>query len=357
LNEQSRDRPRGRWRSLRSSALLAICGALLGVLLAEVGVRLLAPQANLVTGGVGGDRWVAHPFLPFAGSPGAETSFSVAPLNVRVFARNNSYGFRAHEFPAEKHAEDFFIVCLGGSTTWGAAAASNAETWPELLESLLAKRYPHRHIQVFNLGTDFATSVYSIVTLGLIGVHLQPDLVIDYEGWNDYGPSMARKYRTDHSHHFVDFNPDAVQGVQRRLPAWMMSARVVALLTFVLDNWMGTNDLGSYVITRHRGDVGDAAIGAGRILENLRTLHSIARGQGAEVIFSTFQFFDGSPPLSKAYREFFDAHGFLYVDQDALIPDHDRTIQFDEGHFTAKGENMMAQNFFDFIVAHQLISE
>jgi len=342
---------------LRSRVLLALCGTVLGLGVVEVGLRLFTDPANFVTGGVGGDRWVAHPFLPFAGQPSLEHSFGIPQLGTRVVAKSNAYGFRAHEFPAEKRPEDFFILCLGGSTVWGAAAATNADTWPERLEQLLASRYPGRHIEVFNLGTDFATSVYSIVNLALIGMHLQPDLVIIYHGWNDVTPSMARNYRTDHAHHFRKFNPETVGGVQRRLPGWLQSVRVVALATFVLDAWLGTNDLGSHVIQPHTGDVSDATVGPNRLFENLRTLHAIASGEGAAVIFSTFQFYDGAGELGTLYRRFFAANDFLYVDQDQLIPDHDRTIQFDEGHFTEKGERMMAQNFFDFIVTHQPITE
>jgi hypothetical protein len=203
--------------------------------------------------------------------------------------------------------------------------------------------------------------------LALIGIHIQPDLVIDYEGWNDTGSSIAWNYRTDHSHYFSDLDPDSVGVVQRFLPAWALSVRVIALATFVLENWLGINDLGSYV-TKFSLPWPDMRLGLQRTLNNFRTIHSIARGQGAETIFATFQFFQGSSfatiPLlegswsrSDAYRRFFDANGFLYVDQDLLIPDGDRTIQYDDGHFTAKGEKMMAQNFFDYIVARKLVVE
>jgi lysophospholipase L1-like esterase len=342
----------------RGRILVAGFGVVLGLVVAEIGLRFAVNPSDLRVGGVGGARWVAHPFLPFAGRPGAEIALHVKQVDARVLAKNNAYGFRAHEFPEEKHPEDFFIICLGGSTTWGAAAASNAETWPEILERLLQQRYPHRNVKAFNFGTDFANSVYSIVTLSLVGVYVRPDLVIVYHGWNDIAPAKASSYRTDYSHHFADFDPAATpRGLQVNLPGGIRTLYTALLVTFVIDDWMGVNDIATYVIEDRGGRSWSPDTAAARVLENLRTIHSIARGHGAQVIFSTFQFFDGAFPFNDQYRDFFEGNGFLYVDQDRLIADGDPALQFDIGHFTKKGREAMAQNFFDYIVAQNLLGE
>jgi hypothetical protein len=140
-------------------------------------------------------RWVDHPFFPFVGRPDAAYDIEV-PVNgadVVVHVQNNSYGFRSHEFPERKAPGDFFIVALGESTTWGAAAETNALTWPELLETRLRARYPTRNIRVFNLGTQNVTLPYSVVALSLFAPLTQPDLVITYHGYNDFGPATGTR--------------------------------------------------------------------------------------------------------------------------------------------------------------------
>ena len=49
-------------------------------------------------------------------------------------------------------------------------------------------------------------------------------------------------------------------------------------------------------------------------------------------------------------RNLFETESIPFVDQDALIPDHDRSLQYDECHFTAAGDAAMAANFFRRIV-------
>src|SRR5262245_3512561 len=72
-------------------------------------------------------RWTDHPFLPFIGK--AEGAYETdVPPGTHIRVRNNAYGFRSHELPTEKTASDYFVVTLGESTTWGAAATSNETT-------------------------------------------------------------------------------------------------------------------------------------------------------------------------------------------------------------------------------------
>jgi hypothetical protein len=98
----------------------------------------------------------------------------------------------------------------------------------------------------------------------------------------------------------------------------------------------------------------DPALVASRIKPHLRTIDAVSRGRGGRALFSTFQFFDGESEqarvMNKALREAFEGNSFEYVDQDRLIPDRDRTLQIDACHFTRKGRELVARNFFDHIV-------
>jgi len=343
--------------------ILVVSGVLLAFALIEVALRIsISPDELKVTFNTASPadsaRWVQHPFLPFAGRPNADYTFHNQRDSSTEHIQTNSYGFRSHEFPTVKGPKDYFIVCLGESTTYG-EAASNDLTWPEVLERKLQQHYPDRHIEVFNMGTDMATSVVSVVNLALIGTHLRPDLVIAYHGYNDAASIGTQNFRTDHSHFYTNLDPSKVwRGIERSLPRWALSSYAIAYAAGASDLVFRLNDLGN-VVTQPRTDDPDRFKGMEANLRNLDTLSSIAKGRGGTALFSTFQFTDGNNPFNREFNErlrrFFQQKGFEYVDQDALIPDYDDSINTDECHFTQKGREMMAENFFQYIVREQLL--
>lgn len=352
---------------------VALLGLVLGFVLLELGVRAYAaidPEfSSFVRGlqGLAGEEsfthYVAHPFLPYVMRPNAELTISRPELgpSAQILVRTNSDGFRAHELPtAGKENDEVRIFCLGESTTFGANAATNETTWPELLEAKLASAFPTRRIRVFNLGMSMATSAYSVALLGTLVAQLDPDLVIVYHGINEYDAAGMADFRHDHAHYFRDFDPAHVWlGVLRSLPNWARWSAVVVVAGELVDQVLGVKAMRFHM--RHEGGKGEVSRGIGSTLETLRTMRSISHGAGAEILFSTFQFYDGRGPAAVFYndsvRAFLEANRFLYVDQDALIPDYDRSINVDECHFTPKGEGMMATNFFDYIVARGLITQ
>lgn len=301
----------------------------------------------------------SHPFLPFVGAPQVTYRRYMDEIDGFVEITNNAYGFRTDEFPSAKSERDLVIVCLGESTTWDYIATSNAKTWPSRLEHMLAARYPERNVRVVNLGIEGGSTAYSVVALGLIGIHLQPDLVIVYHGFNDYGAATAQSYRWDYSHHYVDVNPQALwYGFARNLPEWMKHSYAVTCGAALLDQVWGVNDLFS-----GQKDLGasesDPARAVQRILPNLESMASIAAGHGARILFSTFQYRDSTciqnRLVNPMLRQYFSERGHTFVDQDALLPDDDPTLQVDACHFTAKGSELLARNFYDAIVAQDLL--
>ncbi len=299
-------------------------------------------------------RWIPHPFVPYAGRPNATFELKNDDGSTEHIT-TNSYGFRAHEFPTAKRPEDYFVFCFGGSTTYGFKTPTNALTWPERLEHRLQARYPERRVRVFNLGVDMASSNFSIVNLALVAAHVQPDLVIAYHGFNDLSVLNGRDYRWDHSHSYHDLIVS--RGIQSRSPEWLLQSHVWFVLSGIVDLWSRTNDL--YLAARHDLPARpDEPMALADLLVNYDTLYAIARGAQAEVVFSTFQFRDASPPEqahNQALRRRFEERGWPYVDQDALLPDHDPSINVDPCHFTQKGNEMMAQHFFEHIEARRLL--
>jgi len=350
---------------MRRLTLVAV-GLVLGLVACEVALRLVTAAGGVPVTPlrIEHGRWTAHPFLPFAGIPAAEYRLNDRTEQGELrfeHIKNNAYGFRSHEFPPGRGERDVYIVCLGGSTTYGRRVESNASTWPELLERRLAERYPDRHFTVFNLGIDRATSAVSVVNMALVAAHLDPHLVIVYQGYNDSAAMGARDYRTDHAHFYSDFDPARVwRGVQRSLPGWLAWSYAANRAAHALDRLLELNDLAAEV-GKPRLESDDPYAGMDTMLGNLTTIRSIAEGAGARTLFSTFQFRDGDDPLHAGFnrhlREFFEGRGYDFVDQARLLPDRDPTINTDVCHFTPKGREMLADNFFQHIVEHGLVEE
>lgn len=310
--------------------------------------------------------YAAHPFLPYVGNPGRNFDIHwTDPEGRRTYLVNvqmNSSGFRAHEFPERKGPDDLVVLCLGGSTVWGAVAPTNADTWPELLEARLAAAHPSRNVRVYNLGLSGASTAMNVVVLATIAIHLQPDLVIAYEGFNDVGPVDTPDFRFDHSHYFIDFDPEtAWLGFHNALPPTLRRSHVALRVANALDTILGVNSL-MRIVTRPPDPARRARLEdtVDRVFANLRTMHSIATGHGSRALFATFQFFapkDYPFALNDGLRRGFAAHGMDYVDIDAIIPDGDRTLQVDECHFTDRGRELVADAFFRHIEAHRLLGE
>lgn len=303
-------------------------------------------------------RWVPHPFQPYAGRPNGHFIDGMGSGESRQQIDTNAHGFRTHEFPTHKEPDEFVVLCFGESSTYGFQVASNAATWPALLEKELGRAYPTRRIRVFNFGVDMATTAVSLVNLALVGVHLQPDLILVYQAYNDLSAMGYSELRTDHSHFYRDLTPaDLRPSFQERVPDWLFeNSQLIAYGTGVLDAAMRPNDLLS-LVRRPRRDGPDRLQGLEITLSNLRSMHSIASGIGASIVFSTFQFRDprgDTSLMNEAYRKLFTESGYAYVDQDRLLPDEDPTINVDECHLTAKGDILLAHNFRDFIVAEGL---
>ena len=341
---------------------LILFGLLLGFAAAEIGLRLTTDDdfwrrydtASPAESG----RWQGHPFLPYIGRANTVLELKNGPDDVERI-ETNAYGFRSHEFPTQKGPDDLVVLCFGGSTTYGYKVESNEKTWPELLERMLAERYPDRNVRVYNLGLDMATTAVSVVNMALIGVHLQPDLVIVYHGYNDIAALGAANFKTDHSHFYSDLYMEEVwRGFQSALPRWTRNSYVLHYVTGALDVRLRTNDLAEEVTLPRVADP-DRFKGMDATQQALRNIRSMAEGRGAEALFATFQFREGDAPPYKEFndrlRAYLEAGDFHWVDQDALIPDRDESLQVDACHFTPDGREMLTRNFYDYIVENDLL--
>jgi lysophospholipase L1-like esterase len=98
--------------------------------------------------------------------------------------RHNSLGYRGDEIEIPKPADEFRIVCLGGSTTYTSGVADYRLSYPELLEHDLQQR-GYQKVNVINAGVPGWTTWECLINFQFRILDMQPDMIIVYEAIND----------------------------------------------------------------------------------------------------------------------------------------------------------------------------
>lgn len=107
----------------------------------------------------------------------------------------NAQGFRGKNLEP-KQANEYRILSLGESTTFGAGVEDN-ETYSYLLGEYLSDTLNDTYVNVLNCGFSAYSSFQGVKYLELYGLSYQPDMVLVYFEVNDYLPSTLRSYGFD----------------------------------------------------------------------------------------------------------------------------------------------------------------
>lgn len=130
-----------------------------------------------------------HPYLSVSLKKNAQINFREQSI------RTNDQGFRVTSYPdIPVNSSQKVIVCLGGSTTFS-TMVSDEDSWPFMLQQQLGPNY-----KVYNLGSPGYSSMEAIIQMTMIVPELQPDIIINYHGWNDI-----------HNYHIENPSPDYFQ--------------------------------------------------------------------------------------------------------------------------------------------------
>ncbi len=98
--------------------------------------------------------------------------------------RSNSLGFRDHELSGSKAKSELRVLCLGDSCTYGSGVPMG-DSFPELLEGMLAGVDRTRIFEVINAGFPGYTCFQGFELLKMLGKELQPDIVLASFGFNE----------------------------------------------------------------------------------------------------------------------------------------------------------------------------
>lgn len=115
---------------------------------------------------------------------------------------------------ASEHAS-FRVVCLGGSSTYG-TTVSNEDSYPRLLQTELTRDIG-QGVEVINAGLGGYSTPNLIALLSLKIVHLKPQVVFFYIGFNDaWNRLLYSDFQTDYSHALKSWE-------MARVPFWRYS--------------------------------------------------------------------------------------------------------------------------------------
>jgi lysophospholipase L1-like esterase len=108
----------------------------------------------------------------------------------------NSDRMRNEDVPVERGPNDFRVLCLGDSITFGYGVRYQ-EAYPTVLERLLRHALPDRRVHVLNGACPAYTIHQGHEVLRRRGLKYQADVVTIWFGWND---SSQWDRLTDHEH-------------------------------------------------------------------------------------------------------------------------------------------------------------
>lgn len=345
------------WKRVVALALPVVVVLVLG----EVAGRLLEQYAGYMPRRAVGYA-IGNPYLRTALVPGLR--YQSGPFQVDV----NSFGFRGSEIAIPKPAGVFRIFALGESTTFGwKGVRSHEEAWPALLEEKLRAAYPDRQFEVVNAGVPGYTSIEQRINFMLRVSHLEPDAILIYHGNNDLNWSWVPDLHTK----LIYGRGDSISA-----PGWLDRQIDYSYVLMEIRSRMNLLKRSSQI---KRDDVDAAAL---RMLEqNLQGLIAEARHAKVQVAIGTFshgldeagkpeqynadeitlgvpavgRWFENLSPqgLRRSFPLYNDivrslarAEGLPLAEPAKQVPP---TPEFhtDWCHFTAKGEQLMAQIWFD----------
>jgi lysophospholipase L1-like esterase len=113
---------------------------------------------------------------------------TTAPLDrgkMTGFIANGDH-MRNPDVPVERGPNDFRVLCLGDSVTFGWGVRYE-EAYPTLLAELLREALPEREIHVMNAACSGYTAHQGLEMLRRRGLKYRPDVVTIWMGWNDSG--------------------------------------------------------------------------------------------------------------------------------------------------------------------------
>lgn len=112
---------------------------------------------------------------------------------------HNLDGYRGASVNLEKGLNEFRILFLGGSTTYGYGVESYKNTYPHQIIKKLNKKFPKTNFTYINGGIPYGTSAEILTHYLFKYKYYSPDLIIINTGGNDADAYEMENYQPDYN--------------------------------------------------------------------------------------------------------------------------------------------------------------
>ncbi len=245
------------------------------------------------------------------------------------------------------------IACIGGSTTF-CTGVSDEDTWPALLQKKLGDRYA-----VINYGVPAYKSVEAIIQLALYVAEMKPEIIIYYQGGNDFYNYHLDDTYPDYYYHSEVVLPTALLGTKKYETAFDKFKRQSGFF-YIVHN---IEERIYKIPIPERYDVPDPVVD-NLYVRNLRSMLALSSAMNAKEIMLG--------QVLNPFMERKEKHWGIRVKNEQILPfmhrmnemarvvcDADNTCNYydfqntlpwkpehfwDDMHFTAEGNNLFAES-------------
>jgi len=344
---------RRRWAK-RLALLIVSLAAALG--LTEATLWLFAP--------VPFDEWMVY--IPDGRIRARAEPNQVLHTAEGATVRINSLGFRGPDYAWNTAPGTLRILAFGGSSTFCWQNSSEETTWPARLQRDLADKL-QMPVEVINLGLPGFDATQSKSNYMFLGRALHPDVVVEYDTWNDMKYFRLLAAAPDTFTRWIPHKPwwqklarSTQIGRRARNVIWKMTRRKLELRLPSLEREGAAQNqpVPRYAFAWARANFEDFArlARADGVLPVLVTQGHIIdpanRGRAGDYdkcIAEAADMFDMSFPLlyqcalemNRIVKDVAVKEGAIFVDGFSAVP-HDFEHYKDEVHFTDRGSELFA---------------
>lgn len=275
-------------------------------------------------------------------------------IALRVLSRLYSRGRILNRV---SHSNDFIIVCIGDSFTYG-LCVEEQDAYPAQLERMLHYNLSGKHFRVFNLGVPGSnSSMHLKYFTQLVDDCVKPDIAIILTGandkWNIADSNIDKIMRTH--------NLTAI--LKTKINSFIGSLRIYKMVKLIIINITGRfpkTDVGLGNIVFNTKDTDNEY---DRLIEyNLRQMSILAKANGVSLIFQNYPHTDkgncSGTPEEKTAKFFsipFVNNCSVFQERLNTVSPHELYI-YDNCHPNAAGYAIMAKEIYK-IIAEKIIGE